>query len=72
MFSKVISLLRGYSSYAHELGAKVVMKPLGLSSKNLFFQMSKLSFQEAEAAPEGSVVVVVPEIPNQFQLSRAL
>ena len=61
---------RLFSTTVHELGPKLPISSFKQQQSNSkFFKLEKHeNFEEALQAPEGSVVVVNPEIPTEFQI----
>ena len=70
----MISIFRqNFSSFVRELGSKLEIESLKLRKDSLnFFKLKKLaSFDEALKATEGSVVVVGPFGPTQYEKSTS-
>ena len=61
---------RLFSSTVHELGAELPTSSFKVQQSNSkFFKLEKLeNLEEVLQAPEGSVVVVNPEVPTEFQI----
>ena len=65
---------RNFSSIVRELGSKLEIESLKLRKDSVnFFKLEKLAnFDEALEAKEGSVVVVDPFGPTQYEKSKSL